>query len=639
MQLSIPNQISFNAEEKLIIQSEIDKFIKKGIIEEAYDTNHQYISNIFTRPKKDGSYRVILNLKHLNCDIEHHHFKMETFRTTIPCVTPDCWFASVDLKDAYYSVNVNKKDRQYLKFYWNNTLYQFTCLPNGLTTAPRVFTKLLKVVFAQLRKIGHTNVAYIDDSLLVSRTFSECKTNIQDTVQLLDSLGFTIHPDKSVLEPTQTIKFVGFIINSQSMCVKLTLEKAKNIKEFCETLIRKLVISIRDFAKAIGMFVAAEPAVEYAPLYYKSLEIDKDKHLKENCGNFDAKMKLSDENIVNLKWWIDNIEISFKPLIRNEPDLVLKTDSSRIGWGGLIDNTIYQTKGFWSYEEQKFHINYLELKAAFLTLKYFCSSKSNIHVRIFMDNMVAINYIEKMGGRIENLNKLVKEILVWCKNRHIWISACHLPGKENVEADRLSRSLNMDIEWKLDEKVFKTINELYGPHDIDLFASKTNHQLARYISYLPDSCAECVDAFSVKWTNFNAYVFPPFSIIGRVLQKMKRDEADITLIAPLWTTQTWFPEILHCIAKDSFIIPKQKHLLYQPTQPQQKHPLVKMTLAVFRLSGQFCKVMDFQKTLQKSSCPHGEDLHKNSIGHISENGCHFVVKNRLIYLKPLKSKY
>ena len=91
---------------------------------------------------------------------------------------------------------------------------------------PRVFTKLLKVVFSQ-RKIGHKNVAYIDDSLLISSTYSECKTNIKDTVHLLDSLGFTIHPIKSVLEPTQTITFVGFVINSQNMCVKLTTEKNK----------------------------------------------------------------------------------------------------------------------------------------------------------------------------------------------------------------------------------------------------------------------------------------------------------------------------------------------------------------------------------------------------------------------------
>lgn len=91
-------------------------------------------------------------------------------------------------------------------------------------------------------------------------------------------------------------------------------------------------------------------------------------------------------------------------------------------------------------------INYLELKAAFLCVKHFCSIKSDIHVKVFMDNMVAVNYTNKMGCRIKVLNGLCRQLWVWCKNRHIWLAACHLPGVENIEADRLSRSLNIDME-------------------------------------------------------------------------------------------------------------------------------------------------------------------------------------------------
>ena len=50
--------------------------------------------------------------------------------------------ASLDLKDAYYTVGVNPSHRKYLRFIWKNVLYQFTCLPNGLSSCPRKFTKL-----------------------------------------------------------------------------------------------------------------------------------------------------------------------------------------------------------------------------------------------------------------------------------------------------------------------------------------------------------------------------------------------------------------------------------------------------------------------------------------------------------------
>jgi hypothetical protein len=87
--------------------------------------------------------RVILNLKVLNCEIEKHHFKMETLKSALQCISKHSWFGSVDLKDAYYSIQVNKFDRKYLRCYWNVHLYEYTCLPNGLTTAPRIFTKIL----------------------------------------------------------------------------------------------------------------------------------------------------------------------------------------------------------------------------------------------------------------------------------------------------------------------------------------------------------------------------------------------------------------------------------------------------------------------------------------------------------------
>ena len=73
---------------------------------------------------------------------------------------------------------------------------------NGLSTASRIFTKVLKPVFAALRKIGHSNVAYIDDSLLQSDTYNQCLVNIKDTMNLIDSVGLTVHPERSVITPS-----------------------------------------------------------------------------------------------------------------------------------------------------------------------------------------------------------------------------------------------------------------------------------------------------------------------------------------------------------------------------------------------------------------------------------------------------
>ncbi|VDI21950.1 Hypothetical predicted protein [Mytilus galloprovincialis] len=129
--------------------------------------------------------------------------------------------------DAYHSVRISEKDRKYLRFYWNDVLYENTCLQNGLTTAPRIFTKILKVVFSKVRSKGHCNTPYIDDSLLVSKTFSGCQSNIIDTVQLLDDLGFTIHPDKFVLQPTQINVYGTMYHRNEFKGLKMLVEKSE----------------------------------------------------------------------------------------------------------------------------------------------------------------------------------------------------------------------------------------------------------------------------------------------------------------------------------------------------------------------------------------------------------------------------
>ena len=195
-------------------------------------------------------------------------------------------------------------------------------------------------------------MTYIDDSLLKSDTFSECQDNILDTVKLVDDLGFTIHPEKSVLFPTQEIVFVGFLINSVTMTVRLTPEKVNDIIANCVEVINCKSITIRNLAKLIGKLVASEPAVQYAPLYYKSLEIEK------AC----------------LQWWVDNIKSSSKPIIRPQPDIVIESDSSLTGWGAVNKSDFNMVSGLWSQDEKQYHINYLELKAAFLALQFFCQS-------------------------------------------------------------------------------------------------------------------------------------------------------------------------------------------------------------------------------------------------------------------------
>ncbi len=132
----------------------------------------EYVSPIFVRPKKDGTTRMILNLKSLNQSVVYLHFKVDTLKDAIRLMKPSCYMASIDLKDAYYSVPINKSHQKYLKF--NNILYAFTCFPNGLAFCPRKFTKLLKPVYSTLRQLGHVSMARNHADMIYSTSFVIC---------------------------------------------------------------------------------------------------------------------------------------------------------------------------------------------------------------------------------------------------------------------------------------------------------------------------------------------------------------------------------------------------------------------------------------------------------------------------------
>ena len=109
------------------IDLEIAQLLQKGIIQPCYHKAGEFISPVFTRPKKDGSFQMILKLKSFNTHVTNHHFKMDNIWTAIRTMKPGCYMASIDLKDAYYSVPISTTDQKFLKFEWKGTLYQFTC--------------------------------------------------------------------------------------------------------------------------------------------------------------------------------------------------------------------------------------------------------------------------------------------------------------------------------------------------------------------------------------------------------------------------------------------------------------------------------------------------------------------------------
>ena len=572
-------------EETRIIDSEIQKLLAKKVIEPIEHSENEIISKIFVREKKDGTFRMILNLKKLNEFTTKLHFKMDTLTTITRLVEKDCFMASIDLKDAYYSVPVAKQHRAYLRFIWREQLYQFTCMPNGLSCAPRKFTKLLKPALSELHTQGHISSGYIDDIYLQGKTYPNCVNNVIDTVTQFDCLGLIPHPTKSTFNPTQQLEILGFVINSVEMTITLTQRKALKLIDSCQELLNNPSPTIREVACGIGKIVASFPGVMYGPLHYRYLEHDKTNALQNSHWNFDKHMTLSLAAKEELTWWTTHVLDSNNVISRAGPSHTLTTDASNEGWGAVVLHS--STGGLWSAQEKQFHINYLELLAVFLGLQAYFQDHHDTHVRLMIDNSTAVAVLNHMGTSHScPLNALCKKIWDWCILHNIWISAAHIAGKSNTEADCESRRNRSELEWMLDKDLLlDALKTLRFTPDIDIFASRLNAQFPRYVAYRPDPGAVAIDAFTINWSQHNFYAFPPFSLIPLVLKKIQEDKASGICVLPNWPTQSWFPKAMDMAKQRTVFLKPSANLLHLPNQPLNIHPLhKKLSLLVCHLS-------------------------------------------------------
>ena len=159
-----PRPLKLSPQEMAAADDQVAKLLKKGAVKRAKTgETGEYVSNVFLRPKKDGGFRMILNLKKFNNHVKYNHFKMETLQHILTLVTPGCFMSIFDLQDAYLVVPIAGVHVRFLKFVWRNRVYVYVVVPFGLAEAPRKFTKLLKPVLSKLRRSGIILAIYIDD--------------------------------------------------------------------------------------------------------------------------------------------------------------------------------------------------------------------------------------------------------------------------------------------------------------------------------------------------------------------------------------------------------------------------------------------------------------------------------------------
>ena len=628
-----PRFTQSSGQEALLISQEVNELLQKGAMERTPFSRDGFYSHLFLVPKKDGPMRPVIDLSYLNKFILNEHFQMENLSCLKTLLLKGDFMTNIDLKDAYLSVPVHQSSQKFLRFIWEDTCYQFKALPFGLCSAPRIFTKLMKPIAAFLMRKSIRVLIYVDDFLLLAATKEEAVKNTHLFITLLQSLGFIINFKKSSLTPSQVITFLGFKIDSTSMMLSLPAEKINKILDCAHRLLAPQRITLRNLASLIGLLEASRPAIWRAPLHFRHLQCDLIWGLQMNRESCDALITLSTSARGELAWWLENTRsTNGSPVHLPPPDMLITTDASMKGWGAVHHSL--ETNGRWSQQESLQHINYLELKAAFLALKTFLKDRSHVTVSLQIDNTTAIAYINNKGGTHSlQLLTLALELWDWCQARDIFVIASHIPGRDNVSADKESREFRDMSEWKLDTSI---IQPFLSHCQTDLFASRLTNQLKDYISWRPDPGAIHTDAFTITWAPLQGYAFPPFNLISRTLEKVMIEQTEIILVAPIWQTQPWWPVLLRLLISQPVLLPNSPTLLTDPSDLNRVNPMYpRLHLAVFHISTNVSKLRAFRQTLTIYSSQQLVPPHTRPTSLVGTVGAAGVLDDKLILFRHL----
>jgi len=254
------------------LQTEIEALLaKRAVVKSTKSTG--FYARVFLVPKKGGKFRPVFNLKPLNAHVIKRQFKMATVRSVANAIRPGDFAVSLDLKDAYLHVPILPSHRRFLKFIFKGQTYHFTVLPFGLSSAPRTFTKLTRVIVIYCRSLGVRLILYLDDSLLLARPRHVACQHRDLLIALLLDLGWLINWEKSDLEPTQDFSFVGLDWSSRTMAVALPQDKLQGLYEGAHRLLHaSRPPSCRRIQQFLGKANFASLAIPRARLHTRGLQ-------------------------------------------------------------------------------------------------------------------------------------------------------------------------------------------------------------------------------------------------------------------------------------------------------------------------------------------------------------------------------
>ena len=433
-----------------------------------------------------GKKRLILDLRHVNKCLLKQRVKLEDWKVALSYFTKGSYMFSFDLKSGYHHVEISQEHQTYLGFSWevadsgDKIFYVFTVLPFGLSTAPYVFTKLLKPLVKRWRLQGICIAIFLDDGWGIVQDKQYCQATARAVRNHLSSAGFIANDEKSVWEPTQVLDWLGLTWNSIMGTLKIVDRRITKILKTIDHIINSnFKVSARSLASFTGQIISTGPVVSNIGRIMTRHCV-----MSTLCNDrWDTEFYLDDYCQEELYFWKTNLSnINNRHCFAYTcPSSFVYSDASAKGCGSVIGfNNEYVCHRMWTDSESLQSSTWRELRAIEFSLRSFAPVLKGSHVKWFTDSQSAARIVE-VGSMKLDLHKIARRIFDICVQSGIYLDIQWIPRTLNQQADYISRLIDVD-DWQTTSDLFSSLNERWGPHSVDCFANYYNHKLPRFFS-------------------------------------------------------------------------------------------------------------------------------------------------------------
>lgn len=537
--------------ENAFVRAEIQNLLSTGAIRIA-PQRPKIVCSLFCVPKKTGEkLRLIWDGRPTNFGLPPVPFRYENMREVIALLQFGWYMFTIDLESGYHHAMVDPRFFPYLGFNFDGIFYEYTVLPFGLSHAPYAFTKIMRQVVKFLRGLGITVVSYVDDWFFAASTYQAAVNLRNFIVDLFRHLHLFIN-QKSSLEPSQRVEFLGFIIDSTTMMFEVPADKLRRLQNrlreasasivSCRARQVQFQMSARALASIVGTLMSMALAIAPARIHTRSIYRNID--VTQRQFRWNAPAVVSFEAQEELLWWNENLaRYNGRCAIRPERIFVVTTDASKVGFGGFVTTDIgdLSFQQHWTPFESLQTPAWREMTAILRALHHFRPVLQHVNLLVRSDNTNAVQYIVNGGGASRDLTLIAKEIWNFALQNCAFIDAEWIPGAQNNLADYLSRWF-APADYRLSPQSFRRIVNRFGLPDVDRMAVAATAQVARYNTANPfDRAAEALDCFTVDWSRDFNYVFPDPAVILRVVRHAQACRARMIIVVPEWPSQPWWP--------------------------------------------------------------------------------------------------